>query len=88
MEAFYKMPPSGSWKYSKLSCLRQDLKVVYVCISFSFAKKSLRHLLARVKTQIQMFLAGLDIHSTQLKIFNCNKPTDLKQQKMENSLCR
>ena len=74
--------------YSKLSRLLQDLKVVYVCISFSFAKKSLRHLLARVKTQIQMFLAGLDIHSTQLKIFNCNKPTDLKQQKMENSLCR
>ena len=46
------------------------------------------HVLATVKTQIQIFLAGLDIHSTQLKIFNCNKPTDLKQQKMENSLCR
>ena len=74
--------------YSKLSCLRQDLKVVYVCISYSIAKNSLGHLLARVKTQIQMCLAGLDIHSTQLKIFNCNKPTDLKQQKMENSLCR
>ena len=55
---------------------------------FFYCKKSLGHLLARVKSQIQMFLAGLDIHSTQLKIFDCNKPTDLKQQKMENSLCR